>query len=247
LRQCFPDNKATRQPGCPQNGEFHALHFDSRSSQCQHRGMTQSKDGYHHGDLRNALVASAAKLIEQGGPGAFSLREAAREVGVSANAAYRHFEDKAALMSSVAAYGFGLLATKMLKAMDGAITHRVKDSASVARLKAVGRSCVEFALEQPEIFRLMFGEFGVNCRREAENVSDMETPWTILGKTLDALVADKLLAPERRPGAELKMWSVVHGFASLSVDGLVTKGTARETKAALETLLDFAVVGLCSS
>lgn len=68
--------------------------------------MVLQRDGYHHGDLRNALVASAVRLIETSGTSSFSLREAAREVGVSANAAYRHFDDKSALMTAVAAFGF---------------------------------------------------------------------------------------------------------------------------------------------
>jgi AcrR family transcriptional regulator len=82
--------------------------------------MTQARDAYHHGDLRNALVASAVRLIEASGPGAFSLREAAREVGVSANAAYRHFDDKSALITAVAADGFARLAERMRRAMASA-------------------------------------------------------------------------------------------------------------------------------
>ncbi|MGB6107845.1 MAG: TetR/AcrR family transcriptional regulator, partial [Mycobacterium sp.] len=58
------------------------------------KGVTVPKNPYHHGDLRNALVLTAVRLIEDDGLGEFSLRAAAREVGVSANAAYRHFHDK---------------------------------------------------------------------------------------------------------------------------------------------------------
>ena len=73
--------------------------------------MTLQRDGYHHGDLRNALVASAVRLIETIGTSSFSVREAARGVGVSANAACRHFDDKSALMTAVAAFGFRERAT----------------------------------------------------------------------------------------------------------------------------------------
>jgi len=75
--------------------------------------MRQPREAYHCGDLRNALVASAVRPIEAGGPGAFSLREAARKVSVSANAAYRHFEDKAALLNAVAAADLSRLAQRM--------------------------------------------------------------------------------------------------------------------------------------
>jgi AcrR family transcriptional regulator len=72
--------------------------------------VTLMNAAYHHGDLRNALVAAAVQLVERGGEASFSLREAAREVEVSPNAAYRHFDDKSALMTAAAAEGSDKLA-----------------------------------------------------------------------------------------------------------------------------------------
>lgn len=207
--------------------------------------MMQPRDTYHHGDLRNALITSAVRLIEGGGVGAFSLREAARAVGVSANAAYRHFDDKFALMSSVATYGFGELAMQMLQAMERATANCFKRPQSVERFKAVGRAYVKFAFDHPQIFRLMFGVYGTERRRRDAVDDGTDTPWTLLGKSLDALVADGVLAADRRPGAELKAWTVVHGFASLTLDGQATTSSACEHAAALESLLEFAVVGIC--
>lgn len=204
--------------------------------------MTQARDAYHHGDLRNALVASAVRLIETGGPGAFSLREAAREVGVSANAAYRHFDDKSALMTAVAAEGFVRLARRMGRAMGNVSARAEGESASVARFKAVGRAYVEFAVDHPEIFRVMFGAGSAACRSVGD--PQAETPWTLLGRALDALVAEGVLPPERRVGAELKAWTVVHGFASLALEGMAAS-SRRERVGALDSLLQFAVVGLC--
>jgi AcrR family transcriptional regulator len=209
--------------------------------------MTQHRDGYHHGDLRNALVASAVRLIATSGTSSFSLREAARDVGVSANAAYRHFDDKSALMTAVAAFGFRQMATQMVDAMAGEVVHRTKTPASIARFKAVGRAYVEFAVAHPELFRVMFGECGAECRKAKPGDDATEDPWSLLGTSLDALVADGLLASEQRPGAELKAWSVVHGFASLALDGLASMSSADARDAALDALLDFAVVGLCCS
>jgi AcrR family transcriptional regulator len=207
--------------------------------------MTLLRDGYHHGDLRNALVASAVRLIETSGTSTFSLREAARDVGVSANAAYRHFDDKSALMTAVAAFGFRQLATQMVGAMASAAVHRTKGPASVVRFKAVGRAYVEFAVAHPELFRVMFGECGAECRKAEPGDDATEDPWSLLGKSLDALVADGLLASDLRPCAELKAWSVVHGFASLALDGLAALPSPDDHVAALDALLDFAVVGLC--
>lgn len=207
--------------------------------------MTQARDAYHHGDLRNALVASALRLIETSGPDAFSLREAARDVGVSANAAYRHFDDKSALMTAVAADGFARLAKRMRRAMDSAAAGKARGPSSIARFKAVGRAYVVFAADHPEIFRLMFGECGAPCRNVDTVASESETPWSLLGQSLDALVVDGILAPGRRAGAELKAWSVVHGFASLALDGATIAPSGRERAAALDSLLEFAVVGIC--
>jgi hypothetical protein len=69
----------------------------------------------------------------------------------------------------------------------------------------------------------------------------------LLGATLDALVAEGVLEPARRPGAELKAWTVVHGFAALALDGHAAFGTGRAREAALESVLDVAVVGICGA
>ena len=91
----------------------------------------------------------------------------------------------------------------------------------------------------------MFGECGAECRKAEPGDGATGDPWSLLGTSLDALVADGLLAAELRPGAELKAWSVVHGFASLALDGLASMPTKADRARALEALLDFAVTGLC--
>jgi AcrR family transcriptional regulator len=211
------------------------------------RDVNRPRDAYHHGDLRNALVASAVRLVERDGPGAFSLREAARDVGVSANAAYRHFEDKSALMMAAAAEGFARLAKRMMRAMDRAREGASAQRNSIARFKAVGRAYVEFAVENPELFRLMFSESAKGCLRASAPKQDRAapTPWEILGMSLDALVHDGVLPAAGREGAELKAWTVVHGFALLTLDGYAGDARGLARAAALESVLAFAVVGLC--
>lgn len=206
--------------------------------------MSHARDAYHHGDLRKALVASAVRLIEQSGEAAFSLREAARDVGVSANAPYRHFDDKSALVTAAAAGGLERLAGSMQKAMDRAAERGSETRLAVARFKAVGRAYVEFALAHPELFRVMFSGSGVGCVRSAAANVATRTPWDLLSRALDALVADGVLPPERRAGAEIKAWSVVHGFASLALAGHAAVPTGRQRLAALESALDFTVLGL---
>jgi AcrR family transcriptional regulator len=163
--------------------------------------MGQTRAAYHHGNLRNALIASAVRLIEQGGEATFSLREAARDVGVSANAAYRHFDDKSALLTAAAAGGLEQLASRMLKAMDRAAESGGNERPAIARFKAVGRAYVEFALAHPELFRLMFSGSGVACLAAGAAGLATPAPWELLSRALDALVADGLL-PARTQGVE---------------------------------------------
>ena len=206
--------------------------------------MPRSRMPYHHGDLRNALVAAAAHLVEQGGQERFSLREAARSVGVTANAAYRHFADKSALLTAVAASGFEKLSRRMVAAM--ARRGRTTDGATaVGRLRAVGRAYVELALEQPELFRLMFGPSGLSCLDGGASQIHGPTPAELLGRVLDVLVAEGQMSTERRAGAELRAWAAVHGFASLVLDGRSGLQTKAQRTNALAALLDFIIAGLC--
>jgi AcrR family transcriptional regulator len=208
--------------------------------------MSRRRDSYHHGDLRNALISSAVRLIEQCGEASFSLREAARDVGVSTNAAYRHFEDKSALLTAVAAGGLEQMATRMLEAMDLATEGRNRERPTIARFKATGRAYVEFALAHPQLYRVMFSGSGVAHLHLAAATLAIPTPYQLLSRALDALAADGLLPAERRPGAELKAWSVVHGFATLALSGHGHIPVDRQRHEALESMLEFTTLGLCS-
>ncbi len=208
--------------------------------------MSGGKGGsYHHGDLRNALVTAAVAQIDAGGVAAFSLREAARTVGVSANAAYRHFADRSALLRAVAVRGFEQLARAMqrARARAGEAGRDAKEDAKeIARFKATGRAYVRFALRYPHRFRLMFGPDGLCTMREGDQPSP--SAYDVLGESLDELVEAGLLSPRTRPRATLAAWTVVHGFATLLLEDASRYGTARERDAALEALLEFAVAGL---
>ena len=110
--------------------------------------MSPSGKPYHHGDLPTALLDAADTLLDQGGDGAVSLREAARMAGVSPTAAYRHFADKEALLAALALRGFEAFAA----AMDQAVA-----AGGATPYVARGRSYLRFALARPGRFRLMFG------------------------------------------------------------------------------------------
>ena len=104
---------------------------------------------YHHGNLREALLRAAIRLIAEVGPTAFTLREVARRAGVSHNAPYRHFRDKNDLMTAVATEGYRELTEAMERAARG-------QNRAIDRLKYAGLAYIEFALRRPEHFTVMF-------------------------------------------------------------------------------------------
>ncbi|TDU02472.1 TetR family transcriptional regulator [Streptomyces sp. 846.5] len=165
---------------------------------------TPEKSRYHHGDLRAALLGAAMDLLEEDG-GSLSLRAVARRAGVSPAAPYRHFADKEALESELAAAGFADLRQRLLGAAD-ALPATPEEFA----LLAVGY--VRFALDRPVLFRLMFGD---PC-------SDTEDARTVAAAELRAYVL--ACVNEAFPGADAEAlatagWSLVHGLAFLHLDG----------------------------
>jgi AcrR family transcriptional regulator len=203
--------------------------------------MKRPRRRYHHGDLRNALIEQAVKLVEEGGAEGFSLREAARLVGVTANAAYRHFADRSDLLAAVAEVGYRRQEQCMLKALSAVSDRSTAAAAAVERLKAAGRGYIEFAVDHPELQRVMFG-----TRASLKEGGFAKTgSYMLLSKALDDLVAEGMLPADRRPGAELRAWTVVEGFASLVLQGVGGVQKKASRTAALESILDFAYIGLC--
>lgn len=157
-------------------------------------------------------------MIEREGLEAFSLREVARRVGVSANAAYRHFADKDALLGAVASHALGLLARRMREAME-AVVARGAAPRAIAHLRATGRAYVVFALAKPELFRLTFGRGAPAAIVGGLCENGEREPFAVLNGCLDALVETGVLTVKRRVGAEIFAWTTVHGYASLALAG----------------------------
>lgn len=169
------------------------------------------KRSFHHGDLRNALIRAAKELIEKKGAEEFALREAARKVGVSANAAYNHFEDKDALLRAVAASGFAEFAAQREEA-------RARAPADAwSQLSAGAKVYVQFAEARPKLFDLMFGPLGVGStdRKTDGTEPSGRKAYQQLSDALDNLVSSGRLSPERRTGAESTLWPLIHGLAVL--------------------------------
>jgi AcrR family transcriptional regulator len=185
-----------------------------------------SKATYHHGDLRGALVRTAIELLEEGGDTELSLRAVARRAGVSPAAPYRHYADREALVSAVAAVGYRELAGRLAAAHPSPSTPE--------QLASVAIAYVRFALERPALFRIMFGEpcDRDNDERVAATASVSQYVRAIVERTFPQADADALATA---------VWALVHGFACLHLDGKLDASTpsvvAERITAAIDALL----------
>ena len=189
---------------------------------------------YHHGDLRNALVLAATELAAEQGPDGVVLREAARRIGVSPSAAYRHFPGREGLLAVVASQARRTLAEGMLAAMD-AVRSRDPRKRAAERFRACGREYIRFALEEPGLFAVAFRP----CPPELF-VQDDPSPYHVLTGSLDQLASAGLLAVPRA-GAEEYAWIGVHGAAVLLGTGAIHPG---QRDRVIEGTLDMVAHGL---
>lgn len=203
------------------------------------------RGSYHHGDLRNALAHAATGLAARGGPDAVTIRGAAREVGVTPTAAYRHFENQADLLAAARDLAMdGMLAT-IAADLDGLPTPDDPIERSLHRLSSAGRGYIRFALDQPGTFRTCFtGRLDDPDTDTPEPIT--AAPYLLLGEILDELVELGYLSPADRPGAEAGPWAAVHGLAALMVDGPLKNLAEPERDAAIEQTLNLVVRGLAT-
>jgi AcrR family transcriptional regulator len=194
------------------------------------------KSNYHHGDLRAALIDAGLQLTRGGGPEALTIREATRRVGVSPNAAYRHFADREALLSAVAT----AIQHRMAEQMQGSERRRGSaERQARSRLRAVGLGYIKFALDEPGWFSVAF--FGAVQLDETAAAP----PYLALVEALDAMVDAGALSPQRRGGAEWPCWSAVHGFAELALHGPLRGASRREMESLAHRTVDDIIAGLC--
>ncbi|MFC5889971.1 TetR/AcrR family transcriptional regulator [Kitasatospora aburaviensis] len=203
---------------------------------------------YHHGNLRAALVTAGVTLARAGGPDAVVLRAVSREAGVSHNAAYRHFANHEDLLAAVAARCTEQLGRLML-ARTAEATAAEPDAGpearAWARLEAIGRAYVDFALTEHGWFRTAFCGAAPEPERHPPTRPDPGTdPYLLLSARLDELVDAGALPPERRPGAEYSAWSAVHGLAHLLTDGPLHDLPPAEIRRAVDTVLASVARGL---
>jgi AcrR family transcriptional regulator len=168
----------------------------------------EKRSPYHHGALRPALIAAARDLLSQEGPGAVSLREAARRVGVSATATYRHFQDKEHLLAAVSAEGFVEFAAK-LKIGGG------------QSFNGMGVAYLEFAIANPGLFRLMFGPLLKTREKYDELAKASDAAFEVLMEGARGIAG----AAEAETIGYMA-WSCSHGLARLAIDDVISPDLA---------------------
>jgi AcrR family transcriptional regulator len=176
-------------------------------------GESDGRRGYHHGNLREALVRAALDLIAQKGPAGFTFADAARWAGVSSAAPYRHFRDREALLADVARRGFELFEAALSRAWDGGRPDPYR------AFENVGRAYLYFARNEPAYYSAMF-EAGVSLDADPGLRDAAGRAFDVLRAAADTLSAH--LPAEKRPPAlmmSLHIWALSHGVASLFARG----------------------------
>jgi AcrR family transcriptional regulator len=226
---------------------------------------TAPRTSYHHGDLRNALTESAVELARLGGPAAVVLREVARRVGVSPTAAYRHFSAAEELVYEVKHAALAKLAESIRRAVDAVPTDGDSGDVAVARLRASAEGYLDFAFSEPGLFQTAFHREETEQPAEGEGAEGSEGPegpegiaggipfsdspaFQMFTTLLDEVLAAGRMARGWRDGAEIAGWSMVHGFAVLSIEGPLARHLPEELKAfARQRTIDLMVRGFTAS
>ncbi|HMJ14453.1 MAG TPA: TetR/AcrR family transcriptional regulator [Polyangiaceae bacterium] len=175
-------------------------------------GVRPRRTGYHHGDLRRALLEATLQLVATNGPEGFTLRAAAKLAQVSDAAPYHHFADKEALLASVAEEGFQKLHAELEQAGNGA-------SDAEERARAMGVAYVLFAVNHPSHFRVMVTRPLAQQAKHVELAKTAAAAFNLVRDALISAVGERQL--QRVPAEQLiyTSWALVHGLAFLAIDG----------------------------
>lgn len=179
---------------------------------------------YHHGNLKEALIEAARRFIAERGVGGFTLVDAARLVGVTPAALYRHFRGREALLEEVAGRGFTDLAERLARSLTSRGT-------PLERFTRMGEAYLAFAEEEPGYYAAIFETRGAPMAADpaASDIPPRPSPFDLLLEALKSTFPDGFGGVEPRFVA-LEVWALSHGIATLSASGHLPKGSGMPDK-----------------
>ncbi|MBN1267167.1 MAG: TetR/AcrR family transcriptional regulator [Anaerolineales bacterium] len=175
-----------------------------------------SKDAYHHGDLKNALIQAGAEILAREGTAALSLRKVAAKAGVSHSAPYAHFKDKQALIAAISADGFNRLYEQV------SLTAESYAEDLPAMLLKVANAYASFALQNPACFKVMFSGVLEKEKEYPEFVDASQRNFRQLEELVAQWQAGGLLKAGDVQLQATALWSLVHGFIALLLENQIS-------------------------
>jgi AcrR family transcriptional regulator len=179
----------------------------------------EKKRVYHHHNLREKLLETAAEMVAEGGVRSVTMRALAQRIGVSRSAPYRHFSDKAALLAAVAEEGYKNLRQFIRK------TSQNEQQAPLMRLQNMGQAYVQFAIEHPTHYRLMFGEEAPNLEEYPTLCVVSDKTWEDLKMLVELCQQENTITPGDSYLLSYAIWAIWHGVASLIIDRQIYDNT----------------------
>jgi len=171
---------------------------------------------YHHGDLKNALIQAGVKILEKEGLGGLSLRKVAKQAGVSHAAPYSHFADKQALIAAISTEGF-----KQLHKQIETVRSLHLDEPS-ALLKETASAYIQFALNEPDRFKLMFSSVLEKEKEYPDYVHAAQDNFQQLVEVVEICQQAKVLKSGKADLIAVSVWGTVHGLVMLMIEGQIS-------------------------
>ncbi len=187
------------------------------------------KNQYHHGDLKNALIRAGAEILYEEGTAALTLRKVAARAGVSHSAPYAHFDDKQALIAAISTDGFQKLFDLLSNTM---AMHRDNPT---TLLREVAWAYLQFAQEDPARFKVMFSGILKEEHQYPELVATSHKTFSLVVELVSLGQQTGLLHEGPQDAIAVSVWSLVHGFTELLVEGQISHSILQ--KSSLKDLL----------
>jgi AcrR family transcriptional regulator len=163
---------------------------------------------YHHGDLKNALIRAGIEILSKDGVQALTLRQVAKKAGVSHAAPYAHFADKQALIAAIAAEGYRQLYEKLAAAQESRVD-------ALARLMAVAQAYAQFAIDEPDHFKITFSGVVEAEKDYPDYVEQSKRCFALVMVVVTDCQSGGILEPGDPELATVSVWASIHGFVQL--------------------------------